>query len=157
MPNSGSTNDDTFGRLEDQIAWYDRRSARQRRAFYLLKIVTIVAAAAIPVLAALPSDVYLNRLVTSSLGALIVIVEGTQQLFQLQTNWLLYRSACESLKREKYLYLANAGPYAIARDTRVLLAERIEALISQELGSWTVSQQSTVQGAKPGRPQDDQK
>jgi len=36
-------------------------------------------------------------------GPAIVVIEGIQQLFQLQTNWTLYRSTWESLKREKYL------------------------------------------------------
>ena len=142
MPDSRSTNNDTLVRLDDQIGWYDRHSARQRRAFYLLKLVTIVAAAAIPVLASLLANIHLNIL-TSSLCALIVVVEGIQQLFQLQTNWILYRSACEGLKREKYLYLGDAGPYATAQNPRALLAERIEALISQELANWTTSQQSS--------------
>jgi hypothetical protein len=110
MPNSASNNDETLGRLDDQIRWYDNHSGRQRMSFYLLKLVTIVAAATIPLLAAILSDAYLNKIVTSSLGALIVVIEGIQQLFQLQTNWILYRSTCESLKREKYLYLGIAGP-----------------------------------------------
>ena len=108
--------------------------------------MTVVAAAIIPLLAAILSNGYLNKIVTSSLGALIVVIEGIQQLFQLQTNWILYRSTCESLKREKYLYLGNAGPYAAAQNPHSLLAERIESLISQELASWTSSQQSSQQG-----------
>ncbi len=157
MPNSPSDIDETLGRLDDQIRWYDQHSGWQRRSFYLLKLVTIVAAAAIPVLAATLSDVYLNKIVTSSLGALIVVIEGIQQLFQFQTNWIIYRSACEGLKREKYLYLGNAGPYAAAHNPHSLLAERIESLISQELAHWTTSQQSSEQGGKSTQPQTAQK
>jgi len=157
MPNSASNNDETLGRLDDQIHWYDQHSGRQRRSFYSLKLVTIVAAAAIPVLAAILSDAYLNKIATSSLGALIVVSEGIQQLFQFQTNWILYRSACESLKREKYLYMGNAGPYAAAHNPHSLLAERIESLISQEFASWTTSQQSSEQGGKSSQPQTAQK
>src|SRR4030088_2039243 len=104
MPNSESNKDEILMRLDDQISWYNKHSGRQRKSFYLLKLVTIVAAATIPVLATILSDA-LNKIVTSSLGALIVVIEGIEQLFQFQTNWMLYRSACESLKREKYLYL----------------------------------------------------
>jgi hypothetical protein len=157
MPNSASNNDETLRRLDDQISWYDKHSGRQRRSFYLLKLVTIVAAATIPLLAIILLDAYLNKIVTSSLGALIVVIEGIQQLFQFQTNWILYRSACESLKREKYLYLGNAGPYAAADNPHSLLAERIESLITLEIASWTTSQQPSGQGGKSSQPQTDEK
>jgi len=157
MPNSASNNDETLRRLDDQISWYDKHSGRQRRSFYLLKLVTTVAAATISLLAAILSDAYLNKIMTSSLGALIVVIEGIQQLFQFQTNWILYRSVCESLKREKYLYLGNAGPYAVAHNPHSLLAERIELLISQEIANWTTSQQSPGQGGKSSQPQTDEK
>jgi Protein of unknown function (DUF4231) len=146
MPESTANNDQTLERLDNQICWYDIHSGRQRRSFYSLKIVTVVAAASIPFLAAILPDDHLNKIVISSLGALIVVIEGTQQLFQLQTNWTLYRSTCESLKREKYLYLGDAGPYTAAQNPHSLLAERVESLISKELAGWTSSQQASQQG-----------
>lgn len=146
-------NDQTFARLEEQIRWYDQRSGRQRRSFYALKVVTIVVAAAIPLLAVILADAYLNKVIASTVGALIVVIEGFQQLFQLQTNWLLYRSTCENLKHEKYLFLGNAGPYAAAQNPHALLAERIESLISQEHSVWISSQQSTQPGVERANPQ----
>jgi hypothetical protein len=47
-----------------------------------------------------------------------------------------YRSTCEWLEHEKYLYLAGAGPYADATNPARLLATRVEGLISQEHASW---------------------
>jgi hypothetical protein len=152
MLESASDKDQTLERLDKQIRWYDIHSGRQRRSFYSLKFMTIVAAAAIPLLAAILSNQHLNQIVTSSLGALIVVSEGIQQLFQLQTNWILYRSTCEGLKREKYLYLGTAGSYAASQNPHSLLAERIESLISQELAGWTSSQQLSQQGGKPSQP-----
>lgn len=66
----------------------------------------------------------------------MVVLEGVQQVNQYQHNWIIYRSACELLKHEKYLYLATAGPYAEAANAHALLAERIESLISQEHAKW---------------------
>ena len=54
MPQSASNNDQTLERLDDQIRWYDIHSGRQRRAFISLKVVTVVAAATIPLSAAIP-------------------------------------------------------------------------------------------------------
>jgi len=65
-------------------------------------------------------------------------LEGVQHLHQLQEHWITYRSTAQALKHERYLYLANAGPY-LAEDRHSQLAERIEGLISQEHAKWTAS------------------
>jgi hypothetical protein len=122
----------TEARLQDQIAWYDRKSGECQRRFKLLKGFQLVIAAAIPVVATID----IHPAVTAGLGAAIVVIEGFQQLNQYQQNWALYRSNAEALKHEKFLYLARAGPYASAGDVRTLLADRIEGLISQEHAKW---------------------
>jgi hypothetical protein len=122
----------TLDRLEDQIAWYDRKSAVAQQRFKWFKAAQLVAAGAIPVVATLGA----HAAVAASLGALIVVLEGVQQLNQYQQNWSAYRSTCEALKHEKYLFLAGAGPYAGSPDGSALLADRIEGLISQEHAKW---------------------
>jgi uncharacterized protein DUF4231 len=124
--------DTTLQHLEAQIAWYDRASSYNQRMLKWLKAAEIVAAAVI----AFSAGLRLHAVFTAGLGALIVILEGLQQLNQYQHNWMSYRSACETLKHEKYLYLAKAGPYSSSRDPHALLAERIEGLISQEHTKW---------------------
>ena len=99
--------DVTMGRLEDQIDWYNRRSLKSQRLFKTLKLATIVAAATVPLCAGLQVSAW----VTGGLGSLIAALEGIQQLNQYHHNWITYRSTCEALKHEKYLYLAGAGPY----------------------------------------------
>jgi hypothetical protein len=119
-------------RLEDQIAWYNLNSQHNQRWFKALKICQIVVAAAIPVAAAASAPLWL----IGSGGALIVVLEGLQQLQQYQQNWTTYRSTCERLKHEKFLFLALAGPYAAVSDPESLLAERVEGLVSQEHAAW---------------------
>lgn len=134
--------DPIFDRLENQIDWYDRKSRASRRMFKRIKIIEILSAAAIPFLAALsfPYD----KLVTAGLGVLITVLEGLLHLNQYQQNWTTYRSTCEALKHEKYVYLANAGPYANASAAHALLAERIESTVSQEHAQWSSIQQQTA-------------
>jgi hypothetical protein len=131
--------DPIMERLEDQIAWYDRKSMTNQRYFKRTKTVEIAAAAIIPFLAAfsLPRVMW----VTGGLGVLITVLEGMLQLNQYQQNWIAYRSTCESLKHEKYVYLGKASPYASAVDPHALLAERIESLVSQEHAKWASAQQ----------------
>jgi Protein of unknown function (DUF4231) len=130
----------TWARLEDQLAWYDRKSGEAQRWFKLLKIAQIVTAAAIPVMAGNSAPAWL----VGGAGALIVVLEGLQQLQQYQQNWAAYRATCERLKHERFLYMAQAGPYASSPQPEALLAERIEGLVSQEHAAW-VSQQREVE------------
>ena len=136
--------DPIMERLEDQINWYDRKSISCMRWYKRLKISEIASAAIIPFLAAssIPRAVY----VTGALGVLVTVFEGMLQLNQYHENWIRYRSTCESLKHEKYIYLANAGPYANVEKTRALLAERVESLVSQEHAKWATVQQQDPQG-----------
>ena len=124
-------------RLNDQIDWYDRKSLQSQKMYKRLKIATIIAAALIPFLAGVGVPAY----VPSFLGVSIVIFEGLQQLFQYQQNWTSYRSTCEALKHEKHLYLGQAGDYATTPNPNVLLAERIEGLISTEHAKWISSRE----------------
>ena len=125
-------------RLEQQIAWYDRESTHNQRWFKGLKIVQIVTAAAIPVAAAASAPVAL----LGGGGALIVVLEGVQQLQQYQENWITYRSTCERLRAERFLYLSRAGPYAAAA-ADALLAARVEGLVSQENAAWVATPRAT--------------
>ncbi len=109
----------------------------------------ILLAAAIPVVAAFGAEADIAGL----LGALVVIVEALQQLFQFQQNWLRYRATAQSIESEKHLYLAAAGPYSDAPRPPALLAERLEELLSGEVSAWTTEQReaSAAVGSPQGR------
>jgi hypothetical protein len=120
-------------RVRDQIAWYDGKSQQNQHWFKRLKITEIVTAVAIPFAASVSAPVWL----VGGGGAVIVVLEGLQQLQQYQQNWITYRATCERLKHEQFLFRAEAGPYAGAADPEALLAERVEGLVSQEHAAWT--------------------
>jgi hypothetical protein len=67
-------------RLEDQIAWYDRKSQVNQRVYKRIKIVEIVSAAVIPFLAVLKLPFV--GMVTGGLGVLITVLEGILHLNQ---------------------------------------------------------------------------
>jgi hypothetical protein len=131
-------------RLVDQLAWYDRKSVAAQRAFKRLKVIEVIIAAAVPVVAGVRWPAW----VTAILGAAVVVLEAVQQLYQWQTNWVLYRSTAEALKHEKYLSLSGAGPYATADRLR-LLAERVEGLVSQEHAKWTQGREQAEPERRP--------
>jgi hypothetical protein len=129
----------TMQQLDKEIEWYDRHAVRNQWLYRSLKLIVLVAAALIPFLSGI---VGIEPLYVGGLGVLIAVAEGIQQVNQHHTNWIRFRSTCEALKQEKYLYLAKAGPYAQAKDAHALLAERVVALVSQETAKWTSVQES---------------
>jgi uncharacterized protein DUF4231 len=128
-------------RLENQIKWYSAQAKRNQAWFKRLKVLQIVLAAAIPVVAGGDGPTEL----VGAFGALIVVLEGLQQLQQYQQNWTTYRSTAERLKHEKFLFLSRAGPYAAAENPEAMLAERVEGLVSQEHAAWAAHQDETTQ------------
>ena len=138
----------TWHRLEDQIAWYDSKSTWNQKRYKLYKIIEITAAALIPVLAVYKHPLAMG--LTSGFGVLIVVLEGVQHLYQYQHNWVTYRSTCEGLKHEKYLRLAEAGPYSTTEQPSqdALFAERVESLLSQEHSKWVASRERAEKGKK---------
>jgi hypothetical protein len=141
QPNSTLAETDyLMQRLNDRIAWYDRSAIRSQRCFKTGRVFILLAAAAIPLGSAFSATVVGSSdqatLIAGLLGAAIVVVEGIQQLFQWQQNWVSYRSTCEALQRERSLYLAQAGSYRRERAPRMLLAERIEAIMGNEHVEW---------------------
>jgi hypothetical protein len=139
-----SQSDPVLTYLDEQIVWYDRAAARAQVAFRAGKMVALMAAAAVPFCALLGAPAAL----TAGMGALIAVLEGMQQLFRFHETWLNSRSACEALRRERFLYTAGAGPYAeparAGRPAATVLAERVAALTIEEHAKWIVVTERTM-------------
>lgn len=133
--------DSGYQRLEDQISWYDKKCLSSQRWYKNLKYLEITLGALIPFIAAIFPTI------TAVFGVCIVILEATQHINQFNHNWITYRSTCEYLKHEKYLYIANSGPYSnLDTDAaKRLLAERVESLISTEHAKWVSMQDEPTQ------------
>ncbi len=123
-------------RVDDQIDWYDRKSIRAQRWFKWLRAVEITAAGAIPLFAGYGGGAGWSVMVAGILGALVAVLAAFLSLNQFQENWIAYRTTCESLKHEKFLYLTQVEPYH-GKDPFTLLVQRIESLISRENSSWS--------------------
>lgn len=119
-------------RLEDQLTWFEGKSKSAQAAYKRVKVAQLVLAAAVPVVVLLPD---VDRVVPAVISAVVVVLEGVQQLFQWQANWLRYRATAEALVRERALYRASAGPYRNGLGEE-LLAERVEDLLLRENREW---------------------
>ena len=125
----------TIDRLNWSIQWHTLASRQAMRWYNSLKVAQISAAAAIPVLTATGGNSPGVKWLIASLGALVVILEGIQQLKKYGQNGLLWAQGKEALKREYYLYQAQVPPYDGSNPLQSL-AKRVEQIIGKEVGNW---------------------
>lgn len=124
-------------RLDPEINWYDSKSKKNKMGYYLLRIIEIVCGASIPFLAGYITAGTSNiKIVVGILGGLVAVIAGLLGLLQLQENWVSYRTTCETLRHEKYLYLTRSKPYD-TNEADHLFVERSELLISKENTDWS--------------------
>lgn len=139
-------------RVNDQIQWYDDKSRGAQKWFKRIRRTEIACAAAIPFLAGFASHDPAVPIATGLLGGVVVVLAAFLSLSQHQENWIEYRTICESLKHEKFLFLTKTEPYD-SENRFALFVQRVESLISKENSGWS---QYTRAGAKTSKPTDRQ-
>ncbi|MEH0019412.1 MAG: DUF4231 domain-containing protein [Desulfobacter sp.] len=122
-------------RIEDQINWYDTKSKSNQRWFKSLRVIEIVSAAIIPFIAGYSDSIPCGTIIIGFLGVVIAICAGLAALNKYQENWLMYRTTCETLRHEKYLFMTNTKPYDDSEAFNQFVI-RIENLISKENTQW---------------------
>lgn len=126
-------------RLQDQIDWYDRKSLTNQKTFKWLRKVEIIFAAFIPFLSGLmvkyDTHIVVFSTIIGLLGIAVTIFTGMLALGKYQENWIEYRTTCESLKKEKYMFQTKVEPYDV-EDAFSILVQRIETLVSKENTNW---------------------
>lgn len=134
---TGDIKIDTYinNRVNDQIEWYDKKSQCMQKKYKILKGTTIVTSALIPILSLININNLDTKVIVSMLGAVIVVSESFISLSNYGDNWTRYRSICETLKSEKFMYLNNSGVYSTEQDFSYFV-ERTETIISQENINW---------------------
>lgn len=99
-------------RVIDQIKWYDKKSIYNKRWFLTLKVIEILLSLFIPFLTAyITTSGDSLKIVVGILGIVVTAIAGLITLIKYQENWIEYRTVAESLKLEKFQFLAKAGPY----------------------------------------------
>jgi hypothetical protein len=137
-------------RLNDQLGWYDHKSAVNQKRYQQIQAALIILATFIPVFSLI--GVAWGRWITAILGASVAILAGLQQLGAYNDLWTTYRATAEQLRHEMFLFLAQSGPYRSLQGEEALrlLAERVEERVSTEHATW-VSERSQQQVDKQER------
>jgi hypothetical protein len=108
--------------IKQHRAYFSRQMTRYRAA----RIVVIVTAALVPVLAAVGG---VPRWALGLLGAIAAITEGVQGLFQFRRSALDAMKTCNELERTLNRYLTAIDPYQGSPDTAFpLFVAEIEAI-----------------------------
>jgi hypothetical protein len=104
--------------------------------YKLIKTIEIVFAALIPFLVSFVSSGFSYiKVVVGILGISITIISGILALYRFQENWIEFRTTAESLKREKFLFLARVNTYD-SDNSFPLFVQRVEDLMSKENTKW---------------------
>lgn len=125
-------------RVDDQIKWYDNKSAIQKKWYYGLRLTTLICSMGVPFTTGLISYSSCWLIVTSMLGLCSAISEGIAGFTKVHEKWIQYRSTVELLRREKNMFKMRAGIYDNTElDVKKTFVERIETFVSSENINWT--------------------
>lgn len=126
-------------RVDDQIEWYDKKSASCQNKYKLTQTIEIVLAALIPLLSAYSKDCIIIAVIVGGLGSAIAIIESLTKLYKWHENWIEYRTTCELLRYQKHLFETASAPYNTgAESVENLFVRNIENIISSENNKWKV-------------------
>jgi hypothetical protein len=137
-------------RLTGQMKWYETKANENKSRFHIFQTIIIIASVIIPLINLINFAPFEIRVISSILGGTVTGVTAFIQLKKYQENWLLYRATEENLKKEKYLFLYDAGPYSDAKDDnrKKILVERVESMISSETSQFFGMHQSRSQAER---------
>lgn len=123
-------------RVDAQVSWYGKRGGRAQRKFKTLRIIEIVGAAVIPLIAGFLPAIPYGSLIVAIVGVIVAVCAALIGLGHYQENWAEYRMASESLKHQKYLFLTGSIPYDTDQAFS-LFVQCVEGLISKENTAWS--------------------
>jgi hypothetical protein len=95
-------------RLNEQLEWYDYKSAVNQMRYKQIQAAQIILATSIQVFSLIGAD--WGRCIIAILSASVAILAGVQQLGNYNDLWTTYRATAEQLNHEKLLLLVQSGP-----------------------------------------------
>ncbi len=150
MADASTSSDYLRDRVAQYRAWYDGRARRSKAWFLSLRVFTLAAAAAVPV--ALVGTGTPARYVAVVLSLLVVVSVGLEGIIRFREQWENYRYTEQYLDREKFLYLAAAGPYRGLDPDEAFrdFVERVEWAIGAE-NSTTLATMALTPALRPAK------
>lgn len=124
-------------RVDAQIDWYDKKSQKAQKYYKAMQIIEIVLASLIPLLSAYSTSFQCISIIVGIFGSSIAIIEAISKLNKYHENWIQYRTTCEMLKYQKYLYITHSAPYNNDDEAiENVFVRNIENIVSSENNQW---------------------
>lgn len=122
-------------RVDDQIAWYEKKSGQNKKNYHRAKVIEVVLAVLLPFISGF-DNIYGIEVITIAgfIGVIIAIISGVSVLYKHHDKWIEYRTTVETLKQERYMFVTNSGPYK--EKNFQAFVERFESIISNENSNW---------------------
>ncbi len=133
-------------RVDEQIAWYGRKSGINKKYHLWSNGLIITFSALIPFFTGLISSdcngntdgenvVWLPYTI-AGLGVFTAVTTGISALLKFQEKWATYRLIAEALQREKILFITETSPYDKGEASFKLFVMNIENLMRSENSQW---------------------
>ena len=125
-------------RVDNQIVWYGKKSAINKKYYLWSNALIIIFAALIPFFAGLHEETAeWAKYIIALLGVLTATFTGISALYKFQEKWMTYRITGESLKREKILFQTRTGPYSSGASSFNQFVSTTESIMNNENAVWT--------------------
>lgn len=124
-------------RLDNQISWYDKKSKSFKISTIISKVLIILLSASIPFMVEMMhhNEELLKEMIFV-FALLIGIVTGISSFMKFQEKWYSYRTTCETLRHQKYMFLTESGHYKDNPSKFNDLVLKVERTISKENSEW---------------------
>lgn len=133
-------------RVENQLNFFEKKSALNKKYYQYAKISQLVAAALLPFFSIFISEFGWTKYLVALLGTLVTILEGVLAIGKYHEKWVTYRTTAENLRQEKFLFLMKAGSYA-DEGAEQQFVNKIELILGKENIGW---QQMIIQDQNKG-------
>ena len=137
----------------DQMIWADKKAAQSRRAYYRLRLTTVVGGVLLPALVGISLQLGQNNKffrvwfppLTFALSQVIAVSVAIEEFCKFGDRWRDYRKMAEELKSEGWHYLQSSGSYEVSEPLEQSLAHeryfaqfssRVESIIKNDVESY---------------------
>lgn len=133
--------------IKDQMKYYDEKSIAEKRRYYTLSIVALVANALVPIISTFSSIPSPYKQIVATLSAIAAICNGAAMIFNSSKNWKSYRNSFTDLETVLRSYGAYAGEFKEKSEEEAfdLFYEKCEAIINRDRQAW---EPGTAKGGK---------
>jgi len=126
-------------RVEQYRSWYDKKAVRTKSCYILMRTVSVIGGALVPVLANISSPLEISgipiiKALVTIISLSVVIMVSLESVFHYREQWKNYRSTEQLLGHEKFLFCSRVGRYDQLSDQDAfrLFVRRVEEAISSE-------------------------